>query len=106
MIDQTTLGGTTLDPVTVGVVPMTCAAVSFTSPTVVGVPVTGGGGATQTQTYCDGISSRVVNFADVSLYHTGNGSIRHKLPSFMSDYNLGDGRITMSPTTGLTSLQN
>ncbi len=30
----------------------------------------------------------------------------YKLPSYSSEYNLGDGRITMSPTTGLTSLQN
>ena len=28
------------------------------------------------------------------------------MPSFLSQYYLGDGNITMNPTTGLTNLQN
>ena len=44
VIDQTTLGGVTLDPVIVAGVPMVCGDVTCTSLTVAGVPVTGGGG--------------------------------------------------------------
>jgi hypothetical protein len=71
VIDETTLGGTTLDPAIVAAIPMTCTSVSCTSLTFAGVPVTGG------------ISARIANLVDLSLYHNG-GMVKYKLPSFLS----------------------
>jgi hypothetical protein len=105
VVDQTTLGGTTFDPVIVAGVPMTCTSVSCTSLTVAGVPITGGSGVSNLINYSDDISASIANLADYSLYHS-SGIVRYKLPAYLSEYYLGDGRITMNPTTGLTNLQN
>ncbi len=84
---------------------MTCAAVSCTSLTVAGVPITGGGGVGTLVNYSNDISASIAHLSDGSLYHS-NGVVRYKTPSFLSHYYLGDGRIPMEPTTGLTNLQN
>ncbi len=75
-IDETTLGGTRLDPVIVAGVPMDCDDVSCASLTVEGVPVTGEGGVSNLVIYTDYISARIGNLADGSLYHTG-GVVRY-----------------------------
>ncbi len=76
LIDQTTIGGTTLDPVIVAGVRMTCDAVSCTSLTVAGVPITGGGGVGTLPNYTDDISASIANLSDGSLYHS-NGLVKY-----------------------------
>ncbi len=63
------------------------------------------GGVSNIGIYADNISTSIANVSDQSIQHSG-GVARYKVPTLCSGYALGNGRITMSPKTGMTNFQN